>query len=145
MDKHEPDMPYFDILGRAQAAVFPNEELKAENFNLVNTEGFEKAVVLLKCWAEMTMREMLKEKNFRIEINYNAEAKKPHLQYIHLLQKNNRTVSRNIQKFNITFFNTECSGLKTLFEVWTGKSVVFYTVNQSGFSSSESGEKSISY
>jgi hypothetical protein len=76
MDKHEPDMPYFDILGRAQAAVFPNEELKAENFNLVNTEGFEKAVVLLKCWAEMTMREMLKEKNFRIEINYNAEAKK---------------------------------------------------------------------
>lgn len=130
MDKHEPDMPYFDILGRAQAAVFPNEELKAENFNLVNTEGFEKAVVLLKCWAEMTMREMLKEKNFRIEINYNAEAKKPHLQYIHLLQKNNRTVSRNIQKFNITFFNTECSGLKTLFEVWTGKSVVFYTVNQ---------------
>lgn len=133
MDKHEPDMPYFDILGRAQAAVFPNEELKAENFNLVNTEGFEKAVVLLKCWAEMTMREMCKEKNFRIEINYNAEAKKPHLQYIHLLQKNNRTVSRNIQKFNITFFNTECSGLKTLFEVWTGKSVVFYTVNQSGF------------
>lgn len=92
MDKHEPDMPYFDILGRAQAAVFPNEELKAENFNLVNTEGFEKAVVLLKCWAD-----------------------------------------RNIQKFNITFFNTECSGLKTLFEVWTGKSVVFYTVNQSGF------------
>ena len=76
MDKHEPDMPYFDILGRAQAAVFPNEELKAENFNLVNTDGFEKAVVLLKCWAEMTMREMCKEKNFRIEINYNAEAKK---------------------------------------------------------------------
>ena len=76
MDKHEPDMPYFDILGRALAAVFPNEELKAENFNLVNTEGFEKAVVLLKCWAEMTMREMFKEKNFRIEINYNAEAKK---------------------------------------------------------------------
>lgn len=75
MDKHEPDMPYFDILGRAQAAVFPDEELKAENFNLVNTEGFEKAVVLLKCWAEMTMREMCKEKNFRIEINYNAEAK----------------------------------------------------------------------
>jgi hypothetical protein len=76
MDKHEPDMPYFDILGRAQAAVFPDEELKAENFNLVNTDGFEKAVVLLKCWAEMTMREMCKEKNFRIEINYNAEAKK---------------------------------------------------------------------
>jgi hypothetical protein len=76
MDRHEPDMPYFDILGRAQAAVFPDEELKAENFNLVNTDGFEKAVVLLKCWAEMTMREMCKEKNFRIEINYNAEAKK---------------------------------------------------------------------
>lgn len=76
MDKYEPDMPYFDILGRAQAAVFPDEELKAENFNLVNTDGFEKAVVLLKQWAEMTMREMCKEKNFRIEINYNAEAQK---------------------------------------------------------------------
>ena len=131
MDKHEPDMPYFDILGRAQAAVFPNEELKAENFNLVNTEGFEKAVVLLKCWAEMTMREM--KKTSALKLTTMRKPKKPHLQYIHLLQKNNRTVSRNIQKFNITFFNAECSGLKTLFEVWTGKSVVFYTVNQSGF------------
>ena len=76
MDKRETDKPYFDILGKAQAAVFPDEELKVENFNMVNTEGFEKAVVILKYWAEMTMREMFKKRNFRIEINYNAEAKK---------------------------------------------------------------------
>lgn len=69
-------IPYSEALERAQAAVFPEEELKEENFNRVNTEGFEKAVVLLKCWAEMTMREMFKKRNFRIEINYNAEAKK---------------------------------------------------------------------
>lgn len=60
---------------RAQAAALPGEELKTENFNRVNTEGFEKAVVLLKYWTEMTMREMFKESNFRIETNYNAEAR----------------------------------------------------------------------
>lgn len=76
MNKQETDKPYFDILGKAQAAVFPDEELKVENFNMVNTEGFEKAVVILKYWAEMTMREMFKKRNFRIEINYNAEAQK---------------------------------------------------------------------
>ena len=74
--KSKKDTDFTEALMLAQAAVFPEEELKIENFNRVNTEGFEKAVVLLKCWAEMTMREMCKEKNFRIEINYNAEAKK---------------------------------------------------------------------
>ena len=67
---------YKDALARAQAATFPDEELTEENFNRVNTDGFEKAVVLLKYWAEMTMREMFKKRNFRIEINYNAEARK---------------------------------------------------------------------
>ena len=69
-------IPYNEALTMAQTAVFPNEELKEENFNRANTDGFEKAVVLLKHWAEMTMREMVKKRNFRIEINYNAEAKK---------------------------------------------------------------------
>ena len=67
---------YSEALARAKAEAFPDEELKEENFNRVNTEGFEKAVVLLEYWAEVTMREMFKKRNFRIEINYNAEAKK---------------------------------------------------------------------
>lgn len=74
--KSKKDTDFIEALMLAQAAVFPEEELKIENFNRVNTEGFEKAVVLLKCWAEMTMREMFKKRNFRIEINYNAEAQK---------------------------------------------------------------------
>lgn len=67
---------YSEALKRAQAAVFPDEELAKESFNRIDTDGFEKAVVLLKCWSDMTMREMFKKRNFRIEINYNAEAKK---------------------------------------------------------------------
>lgn len=65
-----------DHLKLAQAAVFPDEELKEENFNRVNTDGFEKAVVLLKFWADMTMREIFNKRNFRIEMKYNAEEKK---------------------------------------------------------------------
>lgn len=68
--------PYKDRLELAQVATLPGEELKEENFNGVNTEGFEKAVVLLKHWAEMTLKEMQKQKSFRIEIKYNAEARK---------------------------------------------------------------------
>lgn len=67
---------YSEALKKAQAAVFPDEELTEENFSRVDTDGFEKAVVLLKCWSDMTMREIFKKRNFRIEINYNAEAKK---------------------------------------------------------------------
>lgn len=66
----------FERLKRAQAATFPDEELKEENFNGVDTEGFEKAVILIKYWAELTQRALLRNKNFRIEINYNAEALK---------------------------------------------------------------------
>lgn len=65
-----------DALSKAQAAVFPDEELTEENFDRVDTDGFEKAVVLLKHWADMAMREMFKKRNFRIEINYNAEERK---------------------------------------------------------------------
>ena len=67
---------YSDALALAQVAAFPDEELKEENFNRVNTDGFEKSVVLLKHWADMTMREMFKKRNFRIEIKYNAEERK---------------------------------------------------------------------
>lgn len=71
-----PVIHYDEALKRAQAAVFPEEELKEENFNRVDTDGFEKAVVLLKRWAEMAQQAMFEKRNFRIEINYNAEAKK---------------------------------------------------------------------
>lgn len=67
---------YSEALAQAQAATFPDEELKEENFNRVNTDGFEKAVVLMNCWAAMAQRVMFEKHNFRIEINYNAEAKK---------------------------------------------------------------------
>ena len=67
---------YNEAFARAQAAVFPNEELKSENFNRVNTDGFEKAVVLLKHWVEMTMCELSRKRNFRIEVTYNAEERK---------------------------------------------------------------------
>ena len=46
--KSKKDTDFTEALMLAQAAVFPEEELKIENFNRVNTEGFEKAVVLLK-------------------------------------------------------------------------------------------------
>ena len=67
---------YDEDFERAQAAVLPNEELREENFNRVNTGGFEQTVVLLNRWSEMAMSEMFKERNFRIEINYNAKDKK---------------------------------------------------------------------
>ena len=51
-------VPYEQALGFAKASTFPNEELREENFNRVNTDVFEKA------------------DDFRIEIKYNAKAKK---------------------------------------------------------------------
>lgn len=74
--KNAKGITYSEALAQAQAAVFPDEELKEENFNRVNTDGFEKSVVMIKHWAEMVERVMFKKQNFRIEINYNAEAKK---------------------------------------------------------------------
>ncbi len=69
-------VPYEQALGFAKASTFPNEELREKNFNRVNTDVFEKAVVLIKHWAEMMERVMFEEHDFRIEIKYNAKAKK---------------------------------------------------------------------
>lgn len=66
--KSKKDTDFTEALMLAQAAVFPEEELKIENFNRVNTDGFEKAVVLLKCWAEMTMREMFKKETSALKL-----------------------------------------------------------------------------
>ncbi len=67
---------YDEDFGKAQAAVFPDEELREENFSRVDTGGFEQTVVLLNRWSEMAMSEMFKKRNFRIEINYNAKVRK---------------------------------------------------------------------
>lgn len=67
---------YYETLDRAHAAASPDEELTEENFNWVNTKIFEKAVLIMKHWTEMTLNAILKNKNFRISINYNAEVQK---------------------------------------------------------------------
>lgn len=67
---------YDETSRKAREAASPDEELTESNFNRVNTEGFEKAVVLLKYWAEMTMREMFSKRKFRIMIDYDADKKK---------------------------------------------------------------------
>lgn len=64
---------YFERLKEAQAASRTGEELREENFNSVDTEGFEKAVVLLKHWTEMAMQALKESKKVRIVIDYNAE------------------------------------------------------------------------
>ena len=76
LNKRELELPYSDALKRAQVATFTGEELKEENFNRANAEGFEKAVIMLKHWAEMIERAMRENDSFRIEVNYNAEAAK---------------------------------------------------------------------
>lgn len=72
----EKQKTYSERLELAKIATFPGEELKEENFNRVNTDGFEKAIVTFKKWFEMTLEAMQKHKSFRIEITYNAEASK---------------------------------------------------------------------
>lgn len=76
LNKRELELPYSDALKRAQVATFSGEELKEENFNRANAEGFEKAVIMLKHWAEMVEKAMRENDSFRIEVNYNAEATK---------------------------------------------------------------------
>ena len=76
LNKRELELPYSDALKRAQVATFLGEELKEENFNRANAEGFEKAVIMLKHWAEMVEKAMRENDSFRIEVNYNAEATK---------------------------------------------------------------------
>ena len=67
---------YEYALKRAKVYALPDEELKEENFNRVNMDGFQKAVVLLSRWTEMIMSELFKKRSFRIEITYNTEARK---------------------------------------------------------------------
>lgn len=67
---------YEHALKRARAYALPDEELKEQNFNRVNMDGFQKTVVLLSRWTEMIMSELFKKRSFRIEITYNAEARK---------------------------------------------------------------------
>lgn len=51
-------------------------EMKLERFNSVDTDGFEKGVVLFAHWLETLEQEMLKNKSLRIVIDYNAETLK---------------------------------------------------------------------
>lgn len=73
------NIPYFHRIAAAQATARTGEELKMENINSVDKEGFEKAVCLMMVWSEMIFSELLKEEDFRIEIIYNAEAMKTNL------------------------------------------------------------------
>lgn len=66
--------PYFERLEKARAKT--QDELKLENFNGLDTESFEKAISMLYGWTETLLREMRREKNFRIEIAYDTEALK---------------------------------------------------------------------
>lgn len=59
---------YSEALKRAQAATLPEEELTEENFGRVDTDGFEKTVVLLKCWLDMMMREMFKKETSALKL-----------------------------------------------------------------------------
>ena len=62
---------FFERLEKARAKT--KDELKLEKFECVDTEGFEKSVILLANWTDTILREMRKEKNFRIEIAYDTE------------------------------------------------------------------------
>ena len=81
----EKDLGYFEALEKAMKAAQPGEELIPENFNRVNTEGFEGLVVILKRWSEMIfdavfqLNTTLKRNGFRMELIYNAETKKTSL------------------------------------------------------------------
>lgn len=69
---------YSGALKKAQESALPDEELKEQNFNRVNTDGFQKAVVLLSRWIEMTMGELFKnrskERNTMIRVSLKDEA-----------------------------------------------------------------------
>lgn len=63
-------------LKEAQEAAKTGEELKEENFNRVNADGFEKMIALLECWGRIALKALLRNESVRIEINYNADEKK---------------------------------------------------------------------
>lgn len=68
--------PYELAMLEAQEAAQTGESFKESNFNRLMTDGFEKTVVALKRWADMTAMAMAANKQFRIEIKYNAEEMK---------------------------------------------------------------------
>lgn len=61
------------VFAEAKADELSGYELKGNNFTRVDTDVFEKAMVLLHSWADIIMREMIEKNNLRIAINYNAE------------------------------------------------------------------------
>ena len=76
MEEKDLENLYKKTLDEPRKSAHPNEELKWMNFNRVNTEGFEKGVVLFSRWLAIIEEAMFKQRNLRIEIIYNAEAEK---------------------------------------------------------------------
>ena len=76
MEENEVESLYKKTLEEPRKRAHPNEELKWMNFNRVNTEGFEKGVVLFSRWLAIIEEAMFKQRSLRIEIIYNAEAEK---------------------------------------------------------------------
>ena len=68
--------PYSERLQEAQKAALPGEELKEQNFETVDTDGFEKTVILLWGWITTLQREFIKDGGLRIEIKYDPKALK---------------------------------------------------------------------
>ena len=71
--------PYSERLQEAQKAALPGEELKEQNFETVDTDGFEKTVILLWGWITTLQRELTGDKGLRIEIKYDPKALKTQL------------------------------------------------------------------
>lgn len=76
MEERELENLYKNILDEPRKRANPNEELRWMNFNRVNTEGFEKSVVLFSKWLGIINEAMFKHRSLRIEIIYNAEDEK---------------------------------------------------------------------
>ena len=66
----------FERIKKATAEAPEGMELIFENFESVDTEGFEKTICWLSVFTEHIMREMQKNKSLHICINYDAEALK---------------------------------------------------------------------
>ena len=76
MEEKDLENLYKKILDEPRKRAYPNEELKWMNFNRVDTEGFEKGIVLFNGWLGIIQEAMFEHKSLRIEIIYNAEAEK---------------------------------------------------------------------
>ena len=67
---------YWKAFADAKKDAHPDEELRLNLFNTVNTDSFERAIIIFSYWMEYMRRAMLGKKNFRTEIIYNAEEQK---------------------------------------------------------------------